>query len=135
MDKKTVISILSDILFVVMVILFGTLSLVFVILYTETYFADFYAKYGNVVIILTVIIVAVNSVLSLTFLRTNKKLPAKIILFLSTIICIVSVGAYFLKSSGFTDKVNDVESLREYVSGFGKFASIQFVIIQFLQVV
>ncbi|MBR2871440.1 MAG: TVP38/TMEM64 family protein, partial [Clostridia bacterium] len=42
---------------------------------------------------------------------------------------------YVLKATGFFDKIDSVESFREYVSSFGSWTSIVFVICQFLQVV
>ena len=42
---------------------------------------------------------------------------------------------YVVKITGFWDKIGSVESLRKYVSGFGAYAVIIFIAIQFLQVV
>jgi uncharacterized membrane protein YdjX (TVP38/TMEM64 family) len=40
-----------------------------------------------------------------------------------------------LKISGFLDRINSVEDFREYISSFGNYAVILFILIQFLQVI
>ncbi|MBQ6921714.1 MAG: TVP38/TMEM64 family protein [Clostridia bacterium] len=135
MRKVNILSLLSEILFTIAIFLFGTLFIVFLLLYIENYYSIFYVENEKTITTITASIMVFASILIFYFLRTDKKLLAKCIIFAVILISIVSVSAFLLKASGFLDKINDTNKLREYVSGYGNNAAVLFIIIQFLQVV
>ncbi len=85
--------------------------------------------------VITFLAITILTVLTLIFIDFEYKLICKITLFLVIFITICSLFLYILKSSGFLERFNSVESFRLYVSSFGKASMFFFVLLQFLQVV
>ena len=111
----------------------GVSAIVFIVLASESFFDDSVSVRLLTTVALCVITCA--TALFTVFIgkgyKTVSKIPVTIeILFLSA-----SATFYFLQKNGFLNKIDSVESLREYVESFGSYAVLQFIAIQFLQVV
>ncbi|MBQ8426490.1 MAG: TVP38/TMEM64 family protein [Clostridia bacterium] len=111
------------------------MAIVFAVLYIETFNSGFFAEYSTIVTAVSVSLISVVTVLTITFLKYSKKIIYKLFLLLIITIAIVLTSMYILKITGFLDRVNSVEDFRKYISSFGNFAVVLFIIIQFLQVV
>ncbi len=134
--KKTIqISTLKEVLYICLISVIGITAIVFTVLYIDTFNTGFFAEYSTIVTAVTVSLITVLTVLTITFINYSKKFVYK--LFLLTIIIILSavVLLYILKRTGFLNKINSVDDFREYISSFGNFAVLLFILIQFLQVV
>ena len=128
-------SVLKNILSIIFISLNGLTGVIFTVLYLETFAGGFVAEYFDVVLTVSVVLITVLTMLTIAFLKRSESFLYK--LFLITIITVTAVISvlYALKASGFLDKIDSVEDLREYVSSFGNNAAIIFTILQFLQVV
>lgn len=132
---KQELNVIKNILSVIFISLNGLTGVIFAVLYLETFADGFIAEYFDVVLTVSVVLITVLTMLTITFLRRSESFLYK--LFLITVIMITAVvsALYALKTSGFLDKVDSVEDLREYVLSFGSNAAIIFTVLQFLQVV
>jgi uncharacterized membrane protein YdjX (TVP38/TMEM64 family) len=72
--------------------------------------------------------------LDILFLFIKNKTAYKIMLLGIILISFLAVFLFILESLGFFNKIKSVEELRNYISSFGKYAILIFIIIQFLQV-
>ena len=99
----------------------------------DFYFFEKINNSSNLQVIFT-IIMSIITVLCLMFLFCKKIFLYKISLLVIILLAVTTLGAYFLLEVGFFDKIKSVNDLREYVASFGKFASVVFIAIQFLQV-
>ena len=135
MGKKSKLSMVKNVLYITLISLLGILAIVFAVLYIETFNSGFFAEYSTIVTAVSVSLISVVTVLTITFLKYSKKIIYKLFLLLIITIAIVLTSMYILKITGFLDRVNSVEDFRKYISSFGNFAVVLFIIIQFLQVV
>lgn len=120
---------------VLTVSLLGCAGIVFAVLYIETFSNGFVAEYATVLITVSSAIITVLTMLAIMFIGKTSGILHK--LFFITVFLIASVLAvqYILKISGFLDKIDSVEDLRSYISSYGSYAALAFILIQFLQVV
>ena len=120
---------------VLTVSLLGCAGIVFAVLYIETFSNGFVAEYSTVLITVSSAIITVLTMLAIMFIGKTSGILHK--LFFITVFLIASVLAalYILKISGFLDKIDSVEDLRSYISSYGSYAALAFILIQFLQVV
>ena len=81
-----------------------------------------------------IVIMSIITVFSIITLFLKKNFLYKTALLVLILTCFVSLFAYLLLEVGFFDKIKSVDDLRLFISGFGKFASIIFILVQFLQV-
>ena len=135
MEKRNKLSIVKEILYTILISLLGCAGIVFTVLYISTFNDGFWYDYSEIITAVSVSIVSVLTVLTIIFLNNSKEFVYK--LFLLVVICITTVLAsmYILKKTGFLEQVDSVADFREYISSFGSFAIVLFIIIQFLQVV
>ena len=120
---------------VLTVSLLGCAGIVFAVLYIETFSNGFVAEYSTFLITVSSAIITVLTMLAIMFIGKTSGILHK--LFFITVFLIASVLAalYILKISGFLDKIDSVEDLRSYISSYGSYAALAFILIQFLQVV
>ena len=135
MRKNDILSIVYDIFSVAVITLFGTLCIVFSLLFYEVFYTDFYLQNTPYICLTVNSIVIFISVLTFVFLRLKKKLLYKIFTSIIVLLSIITICAYFLKKIGITSILNDVERFKSYINGFGVYAAVIYIIIQFLQVV
>lgn len=126
---------IKNALSVLTVSLLGCAGIVFAVLYIETFSNGFVAEYATVLITVSSAIITVLTMLAIMFIGKTSGILHK--LFFITVFLISSVLAalYILKISGFLDKIDSVEDLRSYISSYGSYAALAFILIQFLQVV
>lgn len=135
MRKNDILSIVCEVFWVAVIMLFGTLCIVFSILFCEVFYTDFYLQNTPYICLTVNAIVIFISVLALVFFRLKKKLLYKIFTLIIVLLFIITVCAYFLKKVGIVSILNDVERFKNYINGFGLYAAVIYIIIQFLQVV
>ena len=82
-----------------------------------------------------IVIVGCVTIVSIICQLINRNFVYKITFLALVFMSITLAVLYVVKITGFWDKIGSVESLRKYVSGFGAYAVIIFIAIQFLQVV
>lgn len=113
----------------------GALAAVFGILYLDGSKTRFIVE--NVVAIKVALVVAICALFlfASVFVLNGKDGCYRIPFVLSIVAAAAFVGLYFFRASGLEDKVDDIDDLREYVSGYGALAIPVFILIQFLQVV
>ena len=115
--------------------LFTALTLVFGLLYVKETEIEFIADNRLACSIGLTAVALLSSILSVVFLLTDKQLFYKLLLIFLGVASFFLGVVYFAQISGFWDKIDSVEDLREYVSSYGAFTIPAFIILQFLQVV
>ncbi len=128
-------NILKQIMLCVSVFLTGCVVIIFSVLYLQTFQFDILAGYTD--LITSAIIAFVVSVCILILSLGNK--PETVVFKLAYIVVLVigafSAIAFLLKKSGFFDKIQSMAQFQDYISSFGGYAVIVFILIQFFQVV
>ena len=135
MNYKDIVFYITRILSVFCVFFVGLAGIICFSLFVDAAEQGFLYLNSAVLTVIFNSVITVFTVLSIVFLQTRYKLLAKILIISVVSVCLSAVILYILKSSGFFEKITSVESFREYVESFGKFAILQFIFIQFLQVV
>ncbi|MBO4594715.1 MAG: TVP38/TMEM64 family protein [Clostridia bacterium] len=114
--------------------LLGASSIVFSTLYVDSCGIEFIRRNSKIITPIVVALASVFSVLSIVFYADKKDFLYKI--FALSIACYVLIilCLYVFRVSGLNDKINSVESFRDYIRSFGAYAVILFIAVQFLQV-
>ena len=120
---------------VIAVILLSAVTVIFSVLYVNTFTSGFFYENKKVFIALVTILVAVITVIALAFSIKDNKLVYKLTIISLALISLALFILYFLKISGFYDKIDSIEDLRNYVASFGYLAVLIYVLLNFLQVV
>ena len=135
MRKTNKLPLVKEVLFDIFIALLGCLGVIFTVLYVDTFEDGVWFTYSSVITAVSVSLISVLTVLTITFLRSSKEFIYKLFFLVVSCISAVVVALYFLKTTGFLDKIDSVEKFRLYIDSFGKNAVILFTVIQFLQVV
>lgn len=136
MTKNTVINQVKNILTYIVIFLLGCSGIVFSILYFQTFSEDLYDKYFTLLVSVSVSIISVLTIFTLLISRYNKrKFLFKLCYLTILLINLTVIALYILNITGFLDKIDSVEDLRKFISSYGNFAIVIFVLIQFAQVV
>lgn len=135
MAKNSFFIFLKEFLLIIIVSMLGLVGIIFTVLYVETFRTDFYLKYNTLIISLSVGIITLLTILTLVFMSGKKGFIYKLFFISVFIVSTVSLSLYFLKISGFLDKIDSVEDFREYIQSYGNLAVILFIALQFAQVV
>ncbi len=135
--SENVVNKIKSILNIVIFSLLGVVTIVFSVLYIETFNQGVLYRYSLLFELLIVLIVSVITVLSLLFFRLKQEMVFKICYIVIIFTSLILVGLYLLKVSGIMDKVDSVDDLRELVSSFGGYGLMVggFILLSFLQVV
>ena len=134
MDKRS-IDCLKSILNILFFFILGCLGIVFSILYVETFDSGFFNQNANLIKSVCVSIISILTVLTISFFINDNKFIYKIF-FLVVISIVLSVFClYLLKVTGFLDRIDSIEDFRKYVSHFGKWTWVVFIVCQILQVI
>ena len=125
----------KKILYALALILLSALTILFSVLYVNTFSGGFF--YENKVLLISVITitVAVITAISLAYASTDKKTVYKISIVVLSVISFALIIIYFLKVSGILDRIDSIEDLRNYVASFGYLAVVIYIVMNFLQVV
>ena len=135
MASNTKIKTFIKILTVSVIALLGLTTIIFSILYFDLFLSSNLIKYKTLITSVFCALITILTILTIVFYSLSKQLVYKLFLVTIILITILSIGLYLLKSSGFLDKIDTVEDFRDYISSFGGFAVIIFIVLQFLQVV
>lgn len=120
---------------IILFCLLGVLGLIFTILYINTFNDGFFKKYSVFLNCLSMFVIAILTILTIIFFSHDKVFIYKLFSCVVGIVAFISLSLYILKISGFFSKVNSIDSFRQYVSSFGAWAVVVFILAQFLQVV
>ena len=133
--KKDKIEILKTILSYSVIVLLGAASVAFGLMYAEVTGVKFLIEHREIVEGLFIVVIGVLTILSVICQIANHNFVYKLTFLTLAIMTAALAVLYIVKITGFWDKIGSFEALREYVSGFGAFGVIIFIVIQFLQVV
>ena len=133
--KKSIISCATRFLSVFSIVFAGVFGIICFSLFTIATKNGFLRENSEILTAIFNAFITVLSALSIVFIRSKYRLLAKLLILSVITVCFAAIILYILKSSGFFEKITSVEAFREYVESFGQFAVLQFVFIQFLQVV
>ncbi len=127
--------IVKKILYATALILLSALTILFSVLYVNTFTGGFF--YDNKVVLISVVTLTVSVItaISLAYASSDKKTVYKISVVVLAVISLSLMLIYFLKISGILDRIDSIEDLRNYVSSFGYLAVIIYIVMNFLQVV
>jgi len=132
LDSKRAVSIALNVLSAVF---FALVAFVFAAYgYNERGLA-FIDKYFDLLLWGTVGVLSLLLVLYLVFFALSKQALYRLILCALICLDIVAVIFYALSATGVLSKLTSIDALRDYISGFGAWAVIIFILFQFLQVV
>lgn len=135
MSKSKKYLLIKQLLTSIILALIGCTSVVFTVLYLNTFESGFCYLYSTVITAVSVSIISILTVLSITFLRYKKEIVYKILSLFVVLIFLSIISLYLLKSTGLLNKFDSVEKFRLYIHSFGNGAVFLFILIQFLQVV
>lgn len=126
---------LREILYIILILLTGCTAIIFSVLYLDTFDSGFFSEYSLLITAVAVAIITSATILSIMFYKLSKDFIYKLCYLTIAFIAAGTIFLYLLKISGFLDKIDSVEDFRKYISSFGVYATIFFIIIQYLQVV
>lgn len=133
--KKDKIEILKTVLSCSVIVVLGAAAIVFGLLYMNLTNISFLEKHKRLVETLFIIIIGLVTIISVVCQLSDKKFVYRLT-FLTLILMTAALAVlYVMQITGLWDKIDSVEDLRNYVSGFGGYAVFIFIAIQFLQVV
>lgn len=133
--KKEKIEILKTVLSCSVIVVLGAAAIVFGLLYMNLTNISFLERHKRLVETLFIIIIGLVTIISVVCQLSDKKFVYRLT-FLTLILMTAALAVlYVMQITGLWDKIDSVEDLRNYVSGFGGYAVFIFIAIQFLQVV
>ncbi len=104
-------------------------------LYLESANVDFIIKNKFVLEVGLSLIASLCSIIAFIFVYENKDLIYKLTVVFFILAILILLVLYLMEIFGFWNKIDSVEDLRDFVSGYGKYTVPIFILIQFLQVV
>lgn len=134
MEKKTAETI-KNILNLIIIVLLGAVSVIFALLYVDTFDSGFVHNYATAIKVVAVALVCIITVGAIIFFRLNVEIVYKFCYIAIVLIAFFLVLLYILNITGVMDKIHSVEELRKYIESVGAYAWLIFILIQFLQVV
>lgn len=133
--KKDKIEILKNVLSCSVIVILGAAAIVFGLLYMNLTNISFLERHTSLIETLFIIIIGLITIISVVCQLSDKKFVYRLT-FLTLILMTAALAVlYVMQITGLWDKIDSVEDLRNYVSGFGGYAVFIFIAIQFLQVV
>ena len=133
--KKDKIEILKTVLSCSVIVVLGAATIVFGLLYMNLTNISFLERHTSLIETLFIIIIGLITIISVVCQLSDKKFVYRLT-FLTLILMTAALAVlYVMQITGLWDKIDSVEDLRNYVSGFGGYAVFIFIAIQFLQVV
>lgn len=135
LKPKTTTNILKKVLYIILISLLGCAAIVFSVLYIDAFDSGFFYNYSSIIIAVSVAIITSLTFASILFYELSKDFIYKLFFLTVVFIAFGLMILYLMRSYGFFDKIDSIEDFREYISSFGGYAIILFILIQFLQVV
>ena len=133
--KKDKIEILKTVLSCSVIVVLGAAAIVFGLLYMNLTNISFLERHKRLVETLFIIIIGLVTIISVVCQLSDKKFVYRLTFLTLILMTAALVVLYVMQITGLWDKIDSVEDLRNYVSGFGGYAVFIFIAIQFLQVV
>lgn len=133
--KKDKIEILKTVLSCSVIVILGAAAIVFGFLYMNLTNISFLERHKSLIETLFIIIIGLVTIISVVCQLSDKKFVYRLTLLTLILMTAALAVLYIIKITGLWDKIDSVEDLRNYVSGFGGYAVFIFIAIQFLQVV
>ncbi len=125
----------KELLSVIVISLIGCAGIIFSVLYVDNYNSGFFSKYSELIKSVSVGLIVVLIIFTLVFYRLDKSFIYKLFFLSITFFTLIICSMFLLNEFGVLEKIDSVEDLRTLISSNGKYASVIFLIIQFLQVV
>lgn len=135
MEKSSLIQTIKLILNITLICMIGCIGIVFLVLYVESFDSGFFYDFRVLIKALSVSIISIITILNIIFLRNKTGILYKLALIVNALIAFFILVIYLFKMSGLMDKINSVEQFRAFISSYGSFAVILFILLQFSQVV
>ena len=126
---------LKKILYALCLILLSGLTILFSVLYVNTFTGGFFYENKTLLISVVTLTVAVITAISLAYASADKKTVYKVSVVVLSLIAVSLLVIYLLKISGLLDRIDSIEDLRNYVASFSYLAVIIYIAMNFLQVV
>ncbi len=122
--------------FIILIVAFtGSASIIFCVLYLQTFGEDLMIKHQNIIVAIVVCLISLFSMFALTNIRRAESIIYKIsILSVFALFCVLLM-IYLLNKSGLINELSSFSALKTYINKFGAYSIIIYVLIQFLQVV
>ncbi len=133
--KKNKIENLKTILSCSVIVVLGSAAIAFGLMYMDITNVSFLERRKKLFETLFIIIIGLVTMISVICQLADRKFVYKLTLLALVLMTAALLVLYVIKVTGFWDKIGSVEALRKYVSGFGAYGVIIFVVIQFLQVI
>ena len=133
--KKDKIEILKTVLSCSVIVVLGAAAIVFGFLYMNLTNISFLERHKSLIETLFIIIIGLVTIISVVCQLSDKKFVYRLTLLTLILMTAALAVLYVMQITGLWDKIDSVEDLRNYVSGFGGYAVFIFIAIQFLQVV
>jgi len=135
MNKSDKVTLIKEIFYIALIAMLGCVGVIFCVLYIETFESGVLFYYSNLLKSISVGLVSALTITTLLLVKKEKSFVFKLFFLLCILIASVSSGLYLLKISGFLNRFRSINEFREFVSSFGAYGVIIFIVIQFLQVV
>ena len=135
MGKNKKVSFISYVLQVVLIALLGAAGIIFSVLYIDTFNSGFWYNYSTLITAVAVSLITIITAFTIAFIKLSNGFIYKLFFLSIILILLTTVFLYVFKITGVLDKIDSVKEFREYISSFGNYAVILFIVIQFLQVV
>lgn len=119
---------------IAVIILLAVLNVVFFFLYGKVA-GGFIERYRALYNVLITVAISILSAVSIIFQLNDKSFVYRLTMLTMILLAIVAFLLYVLKVSGFWEKVDSVEDMREFVASTNSFAELFFVFLQVLQVI
>ena len=123
------------ILNIILMLFLGVVSVLFTILSLASFKSGFLFQYRYFFITIFILCIAITLILCVYSFLCKKETFYKICLAILMLFTLLAIGYYLIVITGIFDKIRSVEELRKWVSSFGAWMPIIYVIINFLQVV
>ncbi len=125
----------KNIISFVAVLLIACATILFSVLYVNTFTNGFFYTNKKLTLSIVTIIVSVITVIAITFSFSENKAIYKLAVLTLGFITFALALLYLLTITGFLDKIDSIEDLRNYVASFGYYAIIIYTVINVLQVI
>ena len=130
-----ILSSIKILLNIVVVLLLCVSVLTFTALYLKTFNFGFFYNNKKIILYTTTFCVCLVGIIAMIFSSLDNAFIYKLTIIVLGLMAFVLITLYLLKISGFLNRIDSVESLRNYVASFGYMAISIYVIMNVLQVV
>ena len=119
---------------IAVIVLLSVLTLIFAYLYIKVG-GGFLYNHQTACFAISVAVISVLTAIAILFQIYDKSFVYRLCMLTLLTSSVVLIILYFLKISGFWEKVDSAQEIREFIASTGSFAVIVFIILQILQVI